>query len=273
MKGYIVFFFIFAIGLIFLFRFIHSKGTKSNFEISKHFETSETVIDRGKKRLTDIYSDIVLEPYGCFSNLKGKFFLKKVNPYSKVKDDFDSGIIISDTQQEKDMRNLIERVRKNGFDIYANKIYNKYNDSPDKYKYTSIKEIAALGKLAGYNYLSIYKTGTLEKGSIYLTYSPPMDVSVTEMYGIDYTPEQYTNSLTKSDLPNYALTPKLNNYTDDQRKEPGKELGCGYPCLPFGEPLTFKDPQGNIRQFMCGSVSYPDIKTPPRYAVYKIVER
>ena len=80
------------------------------------------------------------------------------------------------------------------------------------------------------------------------------------------------NNYTVSDLPNYTLTPKLNNYTNEEEKAPGKEMSCGYPCLPNNKPLTFVE-NGITKQYMCGSVGYPDIKTPPRFAVYKIVER
>ena len=260
MIEFIIFFLVFVLLIIFLFRKVSSKSKLSNVITSHH-----------KKHFNDAITDIKLEPYGCFSNLKGKFFLKKINPYSRISK-FDSGIIISDTHQERDVLELIKQVIDNGYDLYGTKIYKKYFHTPDKFKYITIEELGALGKLAGYNYLSIYKIDKLEKGSVYLTYSPPMDTAITDSVGMDYTQEQYDKNLTKSDLSTYTLTPKLNKYTDEEKREPEKELSCGHPCLPFGEPMTFKDSKGDIRQYMCGSVAYPNIKTPPRYAVYKIVE-
>ena len=79
--------------------------------------------------------------------------------------------------------------------------------------------------------------------------------------GTDYTDKKYNSELTKSDLPGYTLTPALNNTT---------ELICGFPCTANGKKQTFKDSSGNERQYMCGSTTYPDIKTPPRFTVYKI---
>ena len=67
------------------------------------------------------------------------------------------------------------------------------------------------------------------------------------------------------------LTPKLNNYTNEEEKAPDKELSCGYPCLSDGDPEIFND-NDTKRQYMCGSVGYPNIKTQIRFAVYKIVE-
>ena len=85
-----------------------------------------------------------------------------------------------------------------------------------------------------------------------------------------FSDEKYKNSLSSSDLPNYTLTPRLNNYTNELENDTSKELSCGYPCLPFNKPDTFVDSQGVTRQYMCGSVAYPTIKTPSRYAVYEI---
>jgi hypothetical protein len=221
-----------------------------------------------KTDLTDIFKDITLQPYGCFTSLDEKFFLRKVNVYSK-NNGLDSGIIISDTDTKNDTLELIEKVKNNGFDKYAYYIYNKYNDMPDGYnKNMSILELGVLGKLAGYNYLSIYKLNKNTRGHVYLTYSPPLNDDLE----YNYTQADYNKVLSKSDLPGYTLTPKLNNYTNEEEKAPGKELSCGYPCLPYDKPLTFKE-NGVTKQYMCGSVGYPNIKTPSRFAVYRIVEK
>ena len=246
--------FITIIGVV-LFKLFRSINTQS-----KPKSVERTIVP-SKTDLTDIFKDISLQPYGCFSSLDEKFFLKQKNPYSG---NLDSGIVISDTDATNDTHELIEKVKNNGFETYAYYIYNKYNNMPDGYnKNMSILELGVLGKLAGYNYLSIYKLNKNTRGKVYLTYSPPLD---------DDAESDYTDLITKSDLPEYTLTPKLNNYTNEEEKTKGKELSCGYPCLPYDKPLTFKE-KGVTKQYMCGSVGYPNIKTPPRFAVYKIVEK
>ena len=222
-------------------------------------EKLEPHVKPNKQRLTDIYTDIKLEPYGCFTNLKQKFFLKKINPYTKF-NEYDSGIWISENDS---MIKLIENVIVNGFDEYGYNIIKKYPQ-----KELTLLEIATLGKLSGYNYISVFKLFEKSKGNYYLTYSPPMNVEL----GIEYTEEQYKSALTKSDLPNYTLKPRFNKYTNEDEKSPGKELSCGYPCIANDLPQLDKDSSGNVTQYMCGSTAFPDIKTPSRFSVYKIVE-
>uniref|UniRef100_A0A6C0B0N7 Uncharacterized protein n=1 Tax=viral metagenome TaxID=1070528 RepID=A0A6C0B0N7_9ZZZZ len=212
-----------------------------------------------KTDVTEIYKDISIEPYGCFSSVDEKFFLKEINKYSN-KNVFDSGIIISESRRSDDMKELIQQVINNGFDQYGYSMLHKYNNDPDGYsKNMNIKEIGVLGKLAGYNYISVFKIDEHTRGKIYLTYSPPMD-------------DENKKHVAVSDVPGFTLTPKLNNYTNEEEKAPGKEMACGYPCLPYDKPMTFDD-NGVTRQYMCGSVAYPDIKSPTRFAVYRIVEK
>ena len=241
------------------------------FGFKKITNNSSSALPRKKtylgKKFTDTIEDIFIEPYGCFANLKDKFFIKKINPYSKIKK-FDSGIIISEHNTKKDLQRLARNVIRNGYDLYGNKILKMYKTSYD-YNNMPIKEIATLAKLSGYDYLSIYKTGEHGKKNVYLTYSPPMKRNLSDVY----TEEQYNNALEKNNLIDYTLTPELNKYTNENLKEPGKQLSCGYPCLSFGQPNTFKDSNGTIKQYMCGSIGYPTIKTPPRYAVYKIIKK
>jgi len=216
-----------------------------------------------KTDLTDIFKDISIEPYGCFNSLDEKFFLKQINPYTNA---VDSGIILN---TPSDTRDLIKQVSLNGFDEYANQMFNKYDMMPEGYtKNMNIIEIATLGKLAGYNYLSIYKLDEKHRGKIYLTFSPPMDNELE----FNHSDTEYKNNISKPDLPDYTLTPKLNNYTNEKEKAKDKELSCGYPCLPNDKPLIFDD-SGVTKQYMCGSVGFPDIKTPPRFAVYRITEK
>jgi len=205
-----------------------------------------------KTDLTEIYKDITLQPYGCFSSLDEKFFSKQINPYSK-NSVFDSGILINN---DSDIRQLIQQVINNGFDKYGYNILNKYESIPDGYKKMNIIEIGILGKLAGYNYLSIYKIDETTRGRIYLTYSPPMD-------------DDIDGNIIKTDLPGYTLTPKINKYTNEEEKAPGKELSCGHPCMSNDQILKYD----SDKQYMCGSTAYPNIKTPSRFAVYHIKEK
>jgi hypothetical protein len=253
----VIFFLVFSIITVILFNTIIPK---------KILKELPAVAKRpNKQRLNDIYRDIKIEPYGCFTNLKGKFFLKRINPYAKIKE-YDSGIFIAD-HNATEMKRIIDKVIENGFDEYGYHIIKKYPN--DDFNNLSIHEIATLGKLSGYNYISVYKTSTKQsRGNIYLTYSPPMEKEI----GTNYTEEQYNSELTKTDLPGYLLTPRLNKYTNESEKAPGKDLSCGYPCTSSGKPELITDSSGNVNQYMCGSVTYPDIKTPPRYSVYRIVE-
>ena len=205
----------------------------------------------------EYYNDIRLEPYGCFTNVKDKFFTKKINPYSKLKV-MDSGLFLS---EEKDFSDLVKTVIKNGYDIYGNDIMNKYHGKT--YNDITIQEMGVLGKLAGYNYLSIYKNNPQDRGKVYLTYSPPMEIALPDKY----TQDEYSKNLSKTDLPGYEVTPSKDGYTNERELASGKVLGCGYPC----SNNTFTKDNKEY-QYMCGSAGYPNIKTPPRYSVYHIKE-
>ena len=182
-----------------------------------------------KTDVSEIYKDIYLKPYGCFSSLEEKFFAKQL-----VENEYDSGTVV---KSNNDIKELIQQIIKNGYDIYGYKLLHKYNDNYDK---ITIIELGILGKLAGYNYISIFKYDETTRGDIYFTYSPPMnrELDVNDPSAKDY--------LTKSDLPELSLT--------------GKENACGYPC-------------SGTEEFSCGSVGYPTVKTPTRFAVYQIAEQ
>ena len=201
-----------------------------------------------------------LKPYGCFTNIKDKFFKKKINPYSDYKM-FDSGIVINNNY---DIKKLINKIIINGFDIYGHKLLKKYHSGD--YSNITIEELGYITKFLGYEYISIFKTKLHTRGNIYLTYSPPLDINLSEFQ------DEYTKYISKTDLKDYKLLPKLNNYKNETEYKSTKELSCGYPCLSNGEPEIYKNQDGSISQYMCGSVAYPTIKTPPRYAIYKIVE-
>lgn len=208
--------------------------------------------------LTDIFGDIGIVPYGCFTNIKDEFFTSCINPYSKTKVP-DAGIFISNYPH--DMVQLINNVITNGYNLYGHDLMSKYSGTD--YTNLHLQEIATLAKLNGYNYLSIYEEkqnsndDTTRK--IFISYSPPMDDTKS------------SKNLAKSDLPDYTLTPLLGKYRNEENKDSSLQLSCGYPCMSNGKPETFNK-DGKEYQYMCGSIAYPSIKTPPRYAVYQIVE-
>jgi signal recognition particle subunit SEC65 len=202
--------------------------------------------------VSDIIEDIGIKPVGCFTNIKDLIFESCVNPYS-TKKVMDSGIRI--INYPEDIVNLINKVIQNGYDLYGNKIKNTYKGTD--YSNLNIKELATLGYLSGYRYMSIYKNDLNEKKNIFYSYGPPQSDKDTVM---------------NSDLPNYTLTPKLNNYKNEDENAPGKELSCGYPCFKDKNPEILIE-NGIQKQYMCGSITFPTIKTPPRYAVYEIYEK
>ena len=182
--------------------------------------------------VSEIHNDIYLEPYGCFSSLEEKFFATKVRD-SK----YDSGIIL---RNNEDIKKLVGKIINDGYDIFGYRLVNKYNNNYDN---INIVELGILGKLAGYNYVSVFSYDEKRRGNVYLTYSPPMDRQV--MY--DPNDPVFKQHITKSDVPGLSLIKKADSPT------------CGYPCK--GE------------KFMCGSVGFPDIKAPTRFAVYRIAEK
>ena len=205
--------------------------------------------------ITETIDNIDIKPVGCYTNIKGLFFTSCINPYSTSKIQ-DSGIFIS--KYPNDMVTLVKRVIQNGYDKYGNRILNKYNKTD--YSDLDLLEIATLGYLSGYRFMSIYKLDALNIKQIFFSYSQPMSSN------------ESLNDFAKPDLKGYTLTPKLDNYKNENENSPEKELSCGFPCLKNGKPVTFKD-NGTTKQYMCGSVVYPTIKTPPRYAVYEIFEK
>ncbi len=251
MVTYLIYLIVFGIILISLFGFINSQFTQSSTKPKNTKSTKNPApIKTHKTDITELYKDIHLESYGCFTSLDEKFFTKQINDET-----VDSGTIISN---QAELKQLIKRVIDNGFDIYGYKMM--YKDD------ISLIEIGILGKLAGYNFLSTYTLDKTKFGKFYLTYSPPMNNDLD----INVSDEEYNKNISKGN--GYTVTPKLNNYTNIDENAPGKELSCGYPCLSKGNPITF-DEKGEIKQYMCGSVGFPNIKSPVQFAVYRISEK
>jgi len=246
--------FIIIIILVLFYIFNLKSKTKSN--LSNLSSYCPIVLSPKNQYINDPISDINIEPIGCFSNIKDDFFISCINPYSNEKIS-DSGIEIKNYPD--DIINFLKQVIKNGYDLYGNNILNKYRGTD--YSNLNIIEIATIGYLCGYKYMSILSNGIDSKNEIFFSYSPPMDDLVDD------------KNVGKPDLPTYNLMPKDGNYAHENNIKPGQELSCGFPCLKNGKPQSFLDNYGVLRNYMCGSIVSPTIKTPPRYAVYKIFEK
>jgi hypothetical protein len=221
---------------------------------NSNYEQLRKVGKTGTKRLFDVFDDIKLEPYGCFMNLKDEFFTSQVNRYASNEKIADSGTVIED---DKTLQRLILKIARNGFQQYAVSLNNKTFDQ------LTLHELGVLGKLAGYNYISLYKMSPERRGKVFFTYSPPLNTTIPQRY----TQDEFKKALLPTDLDEYTLTPVFGQYTNEVEKDPSKQLSCGFPCNE-----TFIDPNGIKREYMCGSMNYPTIKTPTRYSVYKITE-
>jgi hypothetical protein len=195
-----------------------------------------------------ITGDILIKPVGCYINILDMFFSSCINPYSTQKIS-DNGIWVM--SYPNDILNIIKQSINNGFDLYGNKILNKYQGT--EYKDLSLTELATLGFFCGYTFMSITNNNGVNE--IFFSYSQPL-----------YT----TNGkIAKPDLP-FTLMPRQNGYTNEVENAPGKELSCGTVCLKDNKPQV--DPvSGNV--YTCGSILNPTIKTPPRYSVYQIYEK
>jgi hypothetical protein len=206
-------------------------------------------------QLSNYYKDIKIKPYGCFKDLEDKFFLRQLNPYSTNKV-YDSAYVISETSLQSDIKTLVYMAINNGYDIFGFQFLHKYPD----FKNIKIQDIAVLGKLNGYNYLSISKSNPQSSGKMYLTYSPPLNVSLS----YDYSQKDYESALSQPEK-GYTLTPLVNNYRSIKENN-NKELSCGYPI----EGDIFND-NGQKRQYMGGSYDYSIGLS--YYSVYEITER
>ena len=230
---------ILLIAILIYFYYKNEKFTAESVDdiLSYTGGSSDLLTKQQIELIKDPIKEIRLDPYGCFTDLEEKFFYKKINPYSKFKI-FDSGIILN---KLNDYTALVDQVKNNGFEDYANTIIKKYPVLSDM----SLQEISVLALFSGYSYISIYKESENTPGKIYLTYSPPMNKHNIQGW---FSDKEYKKHLSKSDLPNYKLVGSSSS-----------DLVCGFPC------------EKDIG-YMCGSANYPNIKTSTRFAVYHIVK-
>ena len=194
-----------------------------------------------------------------------KDIYKEINPYSTTQE-YDSGIIIDDKDINSKLKNLIITVINNGYDIYGKKLLKEYEKSG--YTGVSLLDLGILGKLSGYNYMSISKQdiSDLEGFKVYYTYSPPTVSSSIYKYGYNFTDEDFESVKTDSEFPVSSLVKKTGNSNTDSKL-------CGHPCLLNGKPDTFVDSKGETKNYMCGSNTFPTLKSPELFAIYKIISK
>jgi len=126
--------------------------------------------------------EITVVNYGCFKDIEEKFFVRKINPFSKVKT-FNSAFVIS---SQNDFSELLEILSTNGFGEYSSSIQSKYSG----YNLVSIQELGVIAVFAGYSYISICKESPSGNSQIYFSYSPPMTKQI-------FPPQDYTKYLAK----------------------------------------------------------------------------
>jgi hypothetical protein len=229
----VLFLIVFGVLIFTLFKLINSQ-----FKVKGSIPKEKVIQSPKKTDLVEIHKDIYLESYGCFSSLEEKFFAKKL-----IGKEIDSGTVLSNNS---DIQGLVKHVIDLGYDIYGYRMIHKYNNNYDN---ITIIELGTLGKLSGYSYISTYNYDEKTRGKVYLTYSPPLDKEV--------------------DIDDKNQQPSKPEKLDVIAKESSSQNNlCGYQCFSKDGKLSV-----NGKKYMCGSVGYPDIKTPTRYAVYKILER
>jgi hypothetical protein len=228
-----LFIFIFTISLFVLFKTVDSQF---KYEKSSKKGSSVSALSLEKRPSVSDVSEIHKDIY---LEAYGCFSsLEKKFFATVIRDDkYDSGVILKNNE---DIKRLVEKIINDGYDIFGNRILRKYNNNYDN---INIIELGILGKLSGHNYISVFSYDENRRGNVYLTYSPPMDRQVT------YDDPNFDQYLSKSDAPELSLINK-----NDTKL-------CGYPC------------KGDSNGFMCGSIGFPEMKSPTRFAVYRITER
>ena len=207
--------------------------------LSYNFNESDAIQRKKISMVTNPEKDVKLEEYGCFENLDEKFFYKKINPYSDIKA-FDSVFAID---SYSDLERLFDQVSKNGFGDYISKLKSKYPPSSSGNINLTLQELGALALLSGYSYISVYKIDPKTFGTILLSYSPPMNKH--NIYGT-FDSKEFDKFISRNNVPL-----SLNGSSSKE--------SCGYRC-------------DTTSDYYCGSVTYPYIKSPIKYAVYKVIE-
>ncbi len=181
----------------------------------KHKEASvlpiNTVKKPNKHRLTEILKDIKLEPYGCFINIREHFFLKQINSYS-THSIYDAGIFVPSVKMNEELKTIILKLINNGFDEYGYHILNKYPD--DNFVNIKLIELATIGKLSGYSFISVCQLEPSGPKNILWSYSAPLEIE---------TDNPDNMKMLKPDF-NYTLIPGIDKYTNEIENTPGKEL-------------------------------------------------
>ena len=147
--------------------------------------------------------------------------------------DFDSGLSISQNTLNEDYLRILDIVTNNGFGDFAKKFKSKYSNN---YSKVPLQQIAALALFSGYSYISISKFDENTIEEIYFTYSPPMDR------------HNITGNFSESEMKKYLSS------SDISMNE------CGFTC-------------GDGSKYYCGSTNHPNVKSPAKYAVYRIIEK
>ena len=205
-------------------------------------QADDTLFVNLVKSITDPDTQIIIKNYGCFKDLDERFFVKKFNPFDSTKISSSAFVIsnTSDTTFSFDFERLFDKITTNGFGKYIISLKKKY--SIDNYKNISVPELGILAIFSGYMYISICKESLDGLPLIYFTYSPPMN-----KYNLNgqFSPKELELYTTKPDFPMKSLN------TSSQE-------GCGFPC-------------SNDSNYNCGSINYPNIKSPVTFAVYNAV--
>ena len=225
---------LFLILIVYLL-FISSK--KSRLENIN--ENCPVIFDNVTQRESVNGVDIV--PVGCYINILDYYFLSCVNPYSSDNSLPDNGLTIS--KYPEDVVSLINQANQNGYTELANSILNKYSGD---YTGLTISDFGLLGYLCGYKFMSI--TNNENRNTVFFSYSAPL---------------KNQKSATKPDLP-FTLRPTINNSTNEVDNIEGREISCGNVCVP--------ETSSDGKNYTCGSILYPTIRTPPRYSVYKLTK-
>ena len=221
--------------LILVLVYLCTRSKKSQLENIN--DDCPLIFDNPTQRETVNSVDVV--PVGCYINILDYYFLSCVNPYSSDNSLPDNGLTIN--KYPDDVISVINQASRNGYTELADSILTKYTD----YSRVTINDFGLLGYLCGYKFMSITNN---ENNVVFFSYSAPLKNQKTPA---------------KPDLP-FTLRPSINNSTNEVDNIEGRELSCGNVCVP--------ETSSDGKNYTCGSILYPTIRTPPRYSVYKLMK-